>query len=58
MPSSKGGYESRKKNRKKAIRAKHISTKNNLKMKKRLKEIKARGNNCELAPVEKMFYRF
>ena len=53
MPSSKGGHESRKQNRKKAMRAKHISTKKNLKMKKRLNDIKARGNKCELAPVEK-----
>ena len=53
MASSNGGYQFHKECRKKAIRAKHISTKKNLKMKKRLKEIKARGNNCELAPVEK-----
>ena len=52
MPNSKGGAEARKRARNKDERRKNINRKKNEKMKKRIALIKARGNLCEISPVQ------
>ena len=52
MPSSKGGAQSRKNARKKPAQAKKISAKKYDKSKKRIAEIKSRGNKCNNSPMQ------
>ena len=52
MPSSKGGFQSRKTARKKPERAKKINDKKIEKNKRRINQINERGNKCDICPVQ------